>query len=261
MTKRILLVEDDLPKMTQITDVVAGRDVELTVAKSINEAIRRLDESSFDCVLLDMSLPTFNEGPNVAASQQVAEAVNSLCNQLKNTNSEISNRESEISQHMAAPLPESDLKSFFLEYVDVCAKRGRQALKNHLESIVYPERAGFPQAIIRPLSFNEVSGVLDQVVGGEIGYMVEHLPRAIPDMRAGYPTNSGEALTFLFKDQIKEGMARLMDENPIHYRRPEACGMPLVERRERIALLNEELSSLRSEKAEIEAKITKLKGI
>lgn len=68
MIKKILLVEDDLPKMTQISDAVAGKDVHLTIAKSINEAIRRLDESSFDCILLDMSLPTFNEGPNVSSS-------------------------------------------------------------------------------------------------------------------------------------------------------------------------------------------------
>ncbi|MDP3511425.1 MAG: response regulator [Sulfuritalea sp.] len=68
MIKKILLVEDDLPKLTQIADAVAASDIELTIAKSINEAIRRLDESAFDCILLDMSLPTFNEGPNVSSS-------------------------------------------------------------------------------------------------------------------------------------------------------------------------------------------------
>ena len=68
MTKKILLVEDDLPKMTQISDAVDSTDIELTVARSINEAIRKLDETSFDCVLLDMSLPTFNEGPSVSSS-------------------------------------------------------------------------------------------------------------------------------------------------------------------------------------------------
>jgi CheY-like chemotaxis protein len=68
MTKRILLVEDDLPKLTQISDAVKGSGIELSVGKSINEAIRRLDECVFDCVLLDMSLPTFNEGANVSSS-------------------------------------------------------------------------------------------------------------------------------------------------------------------------------------------------
>ena len=68
MTKKILLVEDDLPKLTQISEAVKAKDFELTVAKSINEAIRRLDESIFDYVLLDMSLPTFNEGANVSSS-------------------------------------------------------------------------------------------------------------------------------------------------------------------------------------------------
>lgn len=68
MKKRILLVEDDLPKLTQISDAVASADLDLSVAKSINEAIRRLDEFAYDCVLLDMSLPTFNEGPSVSSS-------------------------------------------------------------------------------------------------------------------------------------------------------------------------------------------------
>ena len=68
MTKRILLVEDDLPKKNQIVDAVRTTDSELTYARSVNEAIRRLDETSFDCVLLDMSLPTFNEGANASSS-------------------------------------------------------------------------------------------------------------------------------------------------------------------------------------------------
>lgn len=68
MSKSILLVEDDLPKLTQILEAVDANGIELVIAKSINEAIRRLDERAFDCILLDMSLPTFNEGPNVSSS-------------------------------------------------------------------------------------------------------------------------------------------------------------------------------------------------
>ena len=59
MTKKILLVEDDLPKLTQISEAVSSNGIELTIAKSINEAIRKLDQDAFDFVLLDMSLPTF----------------------------------------------------------------------------------------------------------------------------------------------------------------------------------------------------------
>lgn len=66
--KTILLVEDDAPKQNQIIDAVKVFDVVITVAKSVNEAIRRLDEAQFDCVLLDMSLPTFNEGADVSSS-------------------------------------------------------------------------------------------------------------------------------------------------------------------------------------------------
>jgi CheY-like chemotaxis protein len=59
--KTLLLVEDDLPKQNQILDVLSGV-CEVQVANSINSAIALIDEMSFDGVLLDMSLPTFNEG-------------------------------------------------------------------------------------------------------------------------------------------------------------------------------------------------------
>lgn len=68
MAKNILLVEDDLPKKNQIIESLRSAEVVFTYARSVNEAIRRLDEASFDCVLLDMSLPTFNEGENISSS-------------------------------------------------------------------------------------------------------------------------------------------------------------------------------------------------
>jgi CheY-like chemotaxis protein len=61
--KRILLVEDDLPKRNQILDILAIEKCAVNVATSINSAIAFIDGDQYDGVLLDMSLPTFNEGP------------------------------------------------------------------------------------------------------------------------------------------------------------------------------------------------------
>lgn len=62
MNRRVLLVEDDVPKQSQIADALALANVSIDHAASVNEAIRRLDAVKYDCVLLDMSLPTFTEG-------------------------------------------------------------------------------------------------------------------------------------------------------------------------------------------------------
>lgn len=62
MKTRILLIEDDLPKQTQIVDLLKNNGYVADVAQSINRAIAFLDVHKYDCILLDMSLPTFNEG-------------------------------------------------------------------------------------------------------------------------------------------------------------------------------------------------------
>lgn len=68
MSKRILLVEDDPPKRSQILTLVNALGVHVINAHSVNEAIRRIDEDRFDGILLDMSLPTFNEGVSISSS-------------------------------------------------------------------------------------------------------------------------------------------------------------------------------------------------
>ena len=57
---RLLLVEDDKPKQNQIIDILRGEALQIDHASSINEAIRCLDDNAYDCILLDMSLPTFD---------------------------------------------------------------------------------------------------------------------------------------------------------------------------------------------------------
>jgi CheY-like chemotaxis protein len=68
MPKKILLIEDDPPKRNQIINLIGSLNLKITHAHSVNEAIRRIDEDRFDGILLDMSLPTFNEGLNVSSS-------------------------------------------------------------------------------------------------------------------------------------------------------------------------------------------------
>lgn len=67
---KLLLVEDDLPKQRQILELIQTsiglKSDSIKVAASISQAIELLDEHRFDCILLDMSLPTFNEKEGVA---------------------------------------------------------------------------------------------------------------------------------------------------------------------------------------------------
>jgi CheY-like chemotaxis protein len=67
--KRILFVEDDEPKLEQVLALLETfADIEVLVAKSLNGACKRIDTEEFDLVILDMSLPTFDNGMTVGAS-------------------------------------------------------------------------------------------------------------------------------------------------------------------------------------------------
>jgi CheY-like chemotaxis protein len=62
---KILLVEDEEPKRknTLIALRRAVPDPEVVEAKSVTSALRELRKQTFDLILLDMSLPTFDVGP------------------------------------------------------------------------------------------------------------------------------------------------------------------------------------------------------
>lgn len=63
---RILLVEDEAPKRAHIEKFLKrfGANVCVTVARSVNAALDRLDVEVPDLLLVDMSLPTFDVGGN-----------------------------------------------------------------------------------------------------------------------------------------------------------------------------------------------------
>lgn len=67
---RILIIEDDEPKLQQIVDAVrlAVPNATLLAAKSLNSGCRALDQNEYDIVLLDMTLPTFEGGKTANAS-------------------------------------------------------------------------------------------------------------------------------------------------------------------------------------------------
>lgn len=67
--RKILFVEDDEPKLEQVLALLdTFAELDVCVAKSLNAACKRIDDDEFDLVLLDMSLPTFDNGMTVGAS-------------------------------------------------------------------------------------------------------------------------------------------------------------------------------------------------
>lgn len=66
----ILFIEDDEPKLIQVLDFLKSTYIaaKITTAKSLNSACRRVDEGTFDVILLDMSIPTFDGGKTANAS-------------------------------------------------------------------------------------------------------------------------------------------------------------------------------------------------
>jgi CheY-like chemotaxis protein len=55
--RRVLLVEDDERQQESIRKLLASEDVELVAAGSVKAALEQLERSSFDCMVLDLSLP------------------------------------------------------------------------------------------------------------------------------------------------------------------------------------------------------------
>jgi CheY-like chemotaxis protein len=68
--KRILFIEDDEPKLVQVLEFLEELSCHfsVTVAKSLSSACKEIDGGTFDVVLLDMSLPTFDGGKTANAS-------------------------------------------------------------------------------------------------------------------------------------------------------------------------------------------------
>ena len=56
-TRKVLVVEDDAPLRQSIAVLLQAEDVEIALAGSVAEAQERLQESAFDCVVMDLALP------------------------------------------------------------------------------------------------------------------------------------------------------------------------------------------------------------
>jgi CheY-like chemotaxis protein/signal transduction histidine kinase/CHASE3 domain sensor protein len=55
--RRLLIVEDDPVQQQQIRDIIGNGDVQSTVAGTAAAALKALDETRFDCLVLDLGLP------------------------------------------------------------------------------------------------------------------------------------------------------------------------------------------------------------
>lgn len=55
--RRILLIEDDVRQSEAISELVSGKDVEVSAVRTGKEAIDKLKAGAFDCIILDLSLP------------------------------------------------------------------------------------------------------------------------------------------------------------------------------------------------------------
>jgi len=63
---RILIIEDDENKREKVTAFIEGtlQPVHIDAARSLQGALRMLTRQSYELVILDMSMPTFDIGPD-----------------------------------------------------------------------------------------------------------------------------------------------------------------------------------------------------
>jgi len=63
---RILVIEDDQYKLDNLVEFINKKytDSEITIAKSVSSSIKAVNHETFDFIILDMSLPTFDVSPS-----------------------------------------------------------------------------------------------------------------------------------------------------------------------------------------------------
>lgn len=57
MTDKVLIVDDEQDFLNIISDRLTARDMNVSTASSAKEAIKKIDEESFDAVVLDLMMP------------------------------------------------------------------------------------------------------------------------------------------------------------------------------------------------------------
>jgi len=57
MTDKILIVDDEQDFLDVISDRLTARDMNVSTASSAKDAIKQIDEDSFDAVVLDLMMP------------------------------------------------------------------------------------------------------------------------------------------------------------------------------------------------------------
>jgi CheY-like chemotaxis protein len=60
--KRLLVVEDDATQRQSMVELIAHEDVEITAVGSAEEALERLKETHYDCMVLDLGLGSGSDG-------------------------------------------------------------------------------------------------------------------------------------------------------------------------------------------------------
>ena len=57
MTDKVLIVDDEQDFLNIISDRLTARDMNVSTASSAKDAIKQIDEESFDAVVLDLQMP------------------------------------------------------------------------------------------------------------------------------------------------------------------------------------------------------------
>jgi CheY-like chemotaxis protein/putative methionine-R-sulfoxide reductase with GAF domain len=55
--RRLLIIEDNLAQRESLVEMLKADDIQITVAATVAEALQRLSEATFDCVVTDLMLP------------------------------------------------------------------------------------------------------------------------------------------------------------------------------------------------------------
>jgi hypothetical protein len=198
---------------------------------------------------------------NVAA-QLIATAVAEIRLEVTKLDGEIAAISKELEDAPLKLIPESEVGEFVSDYVDVIAERGANLVHQHIEKdLMHPyfkgtRIAGGIGTLSRTMNFHELESVIGNV--GKIDH-IDDMPFPLPmDTRPG---RNQMVMMFLFKDQIKDALKRLLTDRPVKYNgtsRLADIGSGRAERRAYLQGLRDELKAREDRKAELKDRLHEL---
>lgn len=194
------------------------------------------------------------------SAAKVAAAVAAMRQRVAAIDEEIAVRYAELEQLARQLVPPDELGTFFAAHVDVMAEDGKREVLRVLNGVIHLTETGdvpMNESPFPPMNFADLEGWMNKGKTQRAAGWLRALPLLPLNQRGSVGPN---VLAFLFGDAIKAALCDAIREQPIQYQNAKklTIGTGFEQRRKRVAVLHDEISSLAAERDEVARDIAEL---